>query len=238
MKKFFLLAAAVVAAMTIKADVYDFATIAAQSDFAISNATLNESESSDTKFVYDVEADSELSFVANVAPDFTFKYKNSSAKAKAFIVNAGNSIEFGGKNGRIEIANLIAGDELHFQVAAKGSSAAKIAVVDNAGEVIGDNVLDLPKKQKGAEGADDQGYVYKDWKVVVSADLLIEGKLLIKETAAGFRIKVATLNEALPQGVENIFEDASKAVKFIHNGQVVVKKGDRFFNLLGAEIAL
>ncbi len=31
---------------------------------------------------------------------------------------------------------------------------------------------------------------------------------------------------------------APKAVKFIHNGQVVVKKGDRFFNLLGAEITL
>lgn len=39
------------------------------------------------------------------------------------------------------------------------------------------------------------------------------------------------------QGVENVFE-AEKAVKFIHNGQVVIKKGDRFFNALGAEIAL
>ena len=39
------------------------------------------------------------------------------------------------------------------------------------------------------------------------------------------------------QGVENVFE-AEKAVKFIHNGQVVVKKGNRFFNILGAEITL
>jgi len=237
MKKFFLFAAAIVAAMTVKADVFDFATIAAQSDFAITNATLNTSESSETKFVYDVEENIELACVATVAPDFTFKYKNSSAKAKAFIVNAGNSIEFGGKNGRIEIANLIAGDELHFLVAAKGSKASKISIVDNAGEVIGENTLTLPKKDKSAEGADKDGYVYLDWKVVVTSDMFVDGLVLVKETENGFRIKLATLNEGLPQGIEDVVA-SDKAVKFIHNGQVVVKKGDRFFNLLGAEIAL
>ena len=236
MKKFFLFAAAAIAAMTINADVYDFAAIKAQADFTISNATLNDSESSEDKFVYDVEADSELNFVANVAPDFTFKYKNSSAKSKAFIVNAGNSIEFGGKNGRIEIANLIAGDQLILVVAAKGSKDASIAVVDKEGNPLSDEVT-LPKKEKGAEGADEQGYVYKNWTIDVTSDMLIEGKLLIKEKANGFRIKLATLNDEVPQGVENVFE-AEKAVKFLHNGQVVVKKGDRFFNVLGAEITL
>ena len=50
--------------------------------------------------------------------------------------------------------------------------------------------------------------------------------------------KFQAIQPAATQGVENIFEETTKAVKFLHNGQVVVKKGDRFFNLLGAEIAL
>lgn len=235
MKKFFLFAAAVVAAMTVKADVFDFATIAAQSDFEINGANLNTSESSDTKFVYDVEENIELAFVANVAPDFTFKYKNSSAKAKAFIVNAGNSIEFGGKNGRIEIANLIDGDELHFLVAAKGSKASKISIVDNAGEVIGENTLTLPKKDKSAEGADKDGYVYLDWKVVVTSDMFVDGLVLVKETENGFRIKLATLNEDLPQGIEDVVA-TGKAVKVFENGQLVIIKNGVRYNALGAAL--
>ena len=234
MKKFFLFAAALVAAMTVKADVFDFQTIAAESDFAISNATKN-SESTDSKLLYDVEADAELTFVANVAPDFTFKYKNSSAKAKAFVVNLENSIEFGGKNGRIEIANLLAGDELHFLVAAKGSKASQISVVNSKGEVIGDNTLALPKKEAGAEGADAEGYVYKDWKVVVTSEMFVEGVLLIKETGNGFRIKLATLNEALPQGIEEVVA-AGKAVKVIENGQIVIIKNGVRYNALGAQL--
>jgi len=58
---------------------------------------------------------------------------------------------------------------------------------------------------------------------------------LIKNTSNIFGVRVENLKGG--QGVENVFE-AEKAVKFIHNGQVVVKKGNRFFNLLGAEIAL
>lgn len=58
------------------------------------------------------------------------------------------------------------------------------------------------------------------------------------ESPSAKKFKLGVVLPAGAQGVENIFEDASKAVKFIHNGQVVVKKGDRFFNLLGAEIAL
>lgn len=58
---------------------------------------------------------------------------------------------------------------------------------------------------------------------------------LIKNTSNIFGVRVENLKGG--QGVENVFE-AEKAVKFLHNGQVVVKKGDRFFNVLGAEIAL
>ena len=58
------------------------------------------------------------------------------------------------------------------------------------------------------------------------------------ESPSAKKFKLGVVLPAGAQGVENIFEDASKAVKFIHNGQVVVKKGDRFFSILGAEIAL
>ncbi len=57
------------------------------------------------------------------------------------------------------------------------------------------------------------------------------------ESPSAKKFKLGVILPAGGQGVENVFE-AEKAVKFLHNGQVVVKKGDRFFNLLGAEIAL
>ena len=58
---------------------------------------------------------------------------------------------------------------------------------------------------------------------------------LIKNTSNIFGVRIDNLKGG--QGVENVFE-AEKAVKFVRDGQVVIKKGDRFFNLLGAEIAL
>lgn len=57
------------------------------------------------------------------------------------------------------------------------------------------------------------------------------------ESPSAKKFKLGVVLPAGTQGVENVF-DAEKAVKFIHNGQVVIKKGDRFFNALGAEIAL
>ena len=73
----------------------------------------------------------------------------------------------------------------------------------------------------------------------------VEGENILTATKDGIILKTASTKPKIQaiqpvgaQGVENIFEESSKAVKFIHNGQVVVKKGDRFYNLLGAEIAL
>jgi hypothetical protein len=73
----------------------------------------------------------------------------------------------------------------------------------------------------------------------------VAGENILTATKDGIVLKTAStkpkfqaIQPAGAQGVENIFEEGNKAIKFIHNGQVVVKKGDRFFNLLGAEIAL
>ena len=73
----------------------------------------------------------------------------------------------------------------------------------------------------------------------------VAGENILTATKDGIVLKTVStkpkfqaIQPAGAQGVENIFEEDNKAVKFIHNGQVVVKKGDRFFNLLGAEIAL
>ena len=78
----------------------------------------------------------------------------------------------------------------------------------------------------------------------VSTDF-VAGENILTATKDGIVLKTVStkpkfqaIQPAATQGVENIFEETTKAVKFIHNGQVVVKKGDRFFNLLGAEIAL
>ena len=57
------------------------------------------------------------------------------------------------------------------------------------------------------------------------------------ESPQAQKFKLGVVLPGGTQGVENVFE-AEKAVEFIHNGQVVVKKGNRFFNILGAEITL
>ena len=73
---------------------------------------------------------------------------------------------------------------------------------------------------------------------VAGENILTATKDGIVLKTASSKPKIQAIQPAGAQGVENIFEEDNKAVKFIHNGQVVVKKGDRFFNLLGAEIAL
>ncbi len=205
-------------------------------DFTVENAQVNASESKDTKTVYDITGGQELKFWLNTAPSVVFTITNGGAKAKIFNVNFNDntttdkgSVEFGGKNGVVIINDAKVGDEIKMTVAAKGSTAGKIGVLPSSGnDLITSTVLALPKKDKEADGADAEGYVWKEFSFKVTEDMIktLEGVKVvrIKETDGGYRCKALSINAPLPTGIQNI----KAATKTIENNVI--------YNLAGQKV--
>jgi len=234
MKKFFLFTAAVIAALTVNAKVVDLAAVGTSIDqWTISEATLNNDNSDPDKgkYVYDIKAGVPSESFVNAEPDVVFQIKNGSDKAKAFVVYPGKCYEFGGKNGILIIKGTAVGDAIKLTVAAKGSNNADFK--DAAGTYPKNAIavstdLVLPAKEKGAEGADEEGYI---WKVLEYQ--AIGGDVEIKEFNGGYRI--SKIEVGSEQAVENIF-DGAKAEKIMENGQLVIIKNGVKFNALGAQL--
>ena len=230
MKKFFLFTAAVIAALTVNAKVIDLSAVGtAFSDWTISEATLNSTESDESKgkYVFDIKAGVASESYINAEPSVVFQIKNGSDKAKAFVVYPGKCYEFGGKNGILILKNTQAGDPIKLTVAAKGSTAANFegeGFPINASAVSTDLVLPA----KGSDGADEQGYVWKELEYIS-----LGGEVQIKEFAGGYRISKVEVGAS--QGVENVF-DGVKAVKTFENGQLVIIKNGVRYNALGAQL--
>lgn len=233
MKKIFLFAAAVVAAMTVNAKVLDLsATATSIDDWNIKEATLNNGESKpdEGKYVYDIKAGVASETNVESDEDVIFQLKNGSDKAKAFVVYPGKCYEFGGKNGILILKNCAANDKILLTVAAKGSTAANFTDPDavypkNAVAVSTDLILPA----KGSAGADEQGYVWKELEYKATA----AGDVEIKEFAGGYRISKIQVGDA--QGIEDV-QDAVKAVKSFENGQLVIIKNGVKYNALGAQL--
>ena len=232
MKKFFLFTAAVIAALTVNAKVVDLAAIGTSiDDWTITEATLNgdNSDPDKGKYVYDIKAGVPSESFVNAEPDVVFQIKNGSDKAKAFVVYPGKCYEFGGKNGILILKNTAAGDAIKLTVAAKGSTASNFADEAGAFPVNGVAVsADLTLPAKGSDGADEQGYVWKELEF-----LSLGGEVQIKEFAGGYRI--AKIEVGGGQGVENV-SDGAKAVKTFENGQLVIIKNGVRYNALGAQL--
>ena len=232
MKKFFLFAAAAIAALTVNAKVIDLSAVGtAISDWTISEATLNSSESDESKgkYVYDIKAGVASDSYINSERDVVFQIKNGSDKAKAFVVYPGKCYEFGGKNGILIIKNTAAGDKIRLTVAAKGSTAANFVDPDGAYPKQAIAVsADLTLPAKGSEGADEQGYVWKELEYTS-----LGGDVEIKEFDGGYRINKVIIG--IGEGVENVNADV-KAVKTFENGQLVIIKNGVKYNALGAQL--
>ena len=204
MKKIFTLIAVAAMAISANAQTIDYSAMKSADEYTIANATLNASESKDNKKVYDIEANAELNWYLNSATNVIFQITNTSAKAKIFVVNLNDaestnkaSVEFGGKNGIVLITNPQVGDAIKMVVAAKGSTAGKIGVLPSEGtEITG--ALDLPAKSKGAEGADEEGYFWKELSFTVAESMIksLDGVKVVrvKETAGGYRCKSISIN--------------------------------------------
>ena len=232
MKKFFLFAAAVAAALTVNAKVLDLTTVGTTiNEWNVTGATLNDgaSDADAGKYVYDIAAGVPGESYIKAEPNVVFQIKNGSDKQKAFVVYPGKCYEFGGKNGILIIKNTAAGDKIVLTVAAKGSTAANFADPDGAFPVNAIAVsADLTLPAKGSEGADEQGYVWKELEYTS-----LGGEVQIKEFAGGYRIRMIQVGAA--EGVENVFDNA-KAVKFFENGQLVIIKNGVRYNALGAQL--
>ena len=234
MKKFFLFAAAAIAALTVNAKVIDLTTVGtAITDWTITEATLNATNSDEAagKYVYDIKANVASESFINAEPNVVFQIKNGSDKPKAFVVYPGKCYEFGGKNGILIIKGTAAGDAIKLTAAAKGSTAADFvdgtAVFPKNAFAVSED-LTLPAKAAGAEGADEQGYI---WKTLEYTSL--GGDVEIKEFVGGYRIKAIQVGAA-SQGINNV--EAVKAEKFYRDGQLIIRKNGVEYNALGAKL--
>ena len=231
MKKFFLFAAAAIAALTVNAKVVDLAAIGTTIDqWTVGEATLNETESkpADGKYVYDIKGGVASESFINAEPNVVFQIKNGSDKKKAFVVYPGKCYEFGGKNGILILKGTSAGDAIKLTVAAKGGTAANF--VDAAGAYPKNAAAvstDLTLPAKGSEGADEQGYVWKELEYQS-----LGGDVEIKEFDGGYRIKAIQIGAT--QGIDNV--EAVKAEKFYRDGQLIIRKNGVEYNALGAKL--
>lgn len=232
MKKIFLFAAAVVAAMTINAKVVDLTAVGLTiDDWTVSEATLNgdNSDPAAGKYVYDIKGGVASTSYVKAFADIMFQIKNGSDKAKAFVVYPGKCYEYGGKNGILIIENTNPGDKIVLTAAAKGSTAANFA--DEAGTYPVNAVAvstDLTLPAKGSEGADEQGYVWKELEYTA-----LGGNVEIKEFAGGYRISKIQVGAA--EGIENS-NAAVKAEKFFRNGQLIIRKNGVEYNAIGTAL--
>lgn len=257
MKKLFFFAAAMLAATTVNAGgTVDYTGMVSESEYTIANTSLNEA-STETQKIYDIVANADCTWFKNGADFAEFHITNTSNKSKIFTVNLNKSDatnkdaacpEFGGKNGTIYLKGLQAGDVIKMVVACKSAynpekpteGPGKISVVGSDKiQIIGESLV-LPYKDKEMYGIDDDydknGYCWKTFEVTVTSDMFstTENLVYVKDKEMGFRVK--SIQAGASTAIFDVESDA-KAVKVLdENGQIVILKGDRRYNALGAEL--
>ena len=225
MKKFFLFAAAVVAALTVNAKVYDFATITKADIQTTAGVTEDEATG---KITIAIPGDQSVVEI-RLFEDIVLHY--NSKEAKNITVDTKNGyFEFPGNGATAEgkalvtVENLTIGDKVVFEAANKGTGDVALSARDGAE---GADVA-LPKKAKGAEGADENGYIWVTGEYkATAADLTI--------SAPGARVRKITTPGEDKQAIDNI-EAGEKAVKFFENGQLIILKNGVRYNALGAKL--
>ena len=229
MKKFFLFAAAAIAAMTVNAKVWDFSkdtinTVEAVNAFQDGAATfkLNQKTSSDQNPYVAVDYDlsdkavAVLNFVTSPV-EIKFEYANSQAKTEVLKLY-GSYLQINRKGAIMTIA-ANAGDQIKLYYKLYGK-ATEFAVTGAEPAVV-------------ATEKDKEGVI----TVTANANEVIFDTSAPSDGNAYAQACQLTKIEvgASSQGINNTNASA-KAVKRIIDGQVVVERDGRFFNLLGAEL--
>ncbi len=231
MKKFFLFAAAAIAAMTVNAVSYNFAGITADqivvdAQGAKSTYTMDAGKETE-QIIPSVNYISTNGTVMNVSinglNDFAMTYKNGSDTKDGHKDNilkfAEDYMQADGKNVIMIFKNCTMMDVVTLVVAAKGDTNAEFEATDAIADP--DNATSIAKAATLAD--------YTTLKFYPNGDV----DVAIKETKGGFRIISATVTPL--QGIENTGA-AVKAEKFFRNGQLIIRKNGVEYNALGAQL--
>lgn len=200
MKKTLLLGAAILAAMTMNAKVYNFAGITA--DKITTDGSLG-TYALDGVDVPSISATAEVDINCTIADmdDMVINYKNSSGKNN-ILKFGGDFLQADGKNVILTFSNVSVGDEIVLLVSAKGSTAATFEAYKGCTAA-----ADNPASVEKADGLD----TYVEVKFVAT-----ESDVQIKETAGGYRIITATVGST-----ESALHNISITEKISFNGSVI-----------------
>ena len=234
MKKFFLFAAAVVAAMTINAQVYDLNEMTfAQSDLTVVNGTITDNASKSYFEVKNNEGETVELSIAQL-PGIKFTYKNSAVKTafKVYYItesNAKGKIQMDGNQRDVVFSNVPVGAKIVLYVNSKGSTGAQFIDSDKGTAFIGAVAVNptAPGIATALPGKDNETDMYP---IELTA---IANEVVVRETAGGYILHKIEIGGG--QAIENVF-DGAKAVKTFENGQLVIIKNGVKYNALGAQL--
>lgn len=231
MKKFFLFAAAAVAALTVNAKVYNFAGITAdqinvdqygaKSTYTMDAGTEKEQTVPSVNYISTVGDVMTVTFAG--MDGLKLQYKNGDSGKDGHKDNilklCDDYMQTDGKNVVLVFSGLKFDDEIQLVVSAKGSTNAAFTATGAAPDPAN------PESIAKAETLDS----YVTLKFYADAS-----EVSIKETAGGYRIISATVPDA-GQGINNT-NAAVKAEKFFRDGQLIIRKNGVEYNALGAQL--
>ena len=234
MKKFFLFAAAAVAAMTINAQVYDLNEMTfAQSDLTVVNGTITDNASKSYFEVKNNEGETVELSIAQL-PGIKFTYKNSAVKTafKVYYItesNAKGKIQMDGNQRDVVFSNVPVGATIVLYVNSKGSTGAQFADSDKGTAFTGAIAVNptAPGIATALPGKDNETDMYP---IELTA---IANEVVVRETAGGYILhKIQILGS---QDIENTNAEV-KTIKRYENGQLVIIKNGVKYNALGTVI--
>ena len=234
MKKFFLFAAAVAAAMTVNAAVYDLAEMNfAESDLTVTGGTITNNESKSYFEVKNNEGETVEMTVAQL-PNIKFSYKNSAVKTafKVYYItdsNAKGKIQMDGNQRDVTFTNVTVGDVITLFVNSKGSTGAQFVDGDKGTAFTGAVAVDPTAAgiASALPGKDNETEAYE---IKVQA---IATTVTIRETVGGYLLHKIQIDSKA--AVDNVNADV-KAVKTFENGQLVIIKNGVKYNALGVAL--
>ena len=187
MKKFFLFAAAAVAAMTINAQVYDLnAMNFAQSDLTVVNGTITDNASKSYFEVKNNEGETVELSIAQL-PGIKFTYKNSAVKTafKVYYItdsNAKGKIQMDGNQRDVVFSNVPVGATIVLYVNSKGSTGAQFIDSDKGTAFTGAVAVNptAPGIATALPGKDNETDMYPIELMAIA------NEVVVRETAGGY----------------------------------------------------
>ena len=227
MKKFFLFAAAAVAALTINAQTYDFAEFAfAEADLTVSNGS---KAFNDSKGYWEIKNAAGETVVMTIAglPNVEFSYKNSSEKT-AYTVKPNGYVCFNGDQRDLTFKGIAAGKYITLTVGSKGSTPNSFEDSESKGAGLTGLSWVSGNKTQPAKSSE---VVYEDIVVRVTSS----SAATLRCTAGGYNLTKIVISDNGPsQGIDNV--EAVKVEKFYREGQLIIRKNGVEYNALGARL--